>query len=100
MRGWLQRACELDPQLVVAHELLGRVCELSGDRATAIGAFERALELEPERTELALRLGRLHRAAGNDSRAADLARHALERERSAERRAEFESWLAPAPTDG
>ncbi len=100
VRGWLQRACELDPQLVAAHELLGAVGLISGDRATAIGAFERALELEPDRTELALRLGRLHREAGNNARAVELARHALERERSKERRAEFESWLEPAPSGG
>lgn len=100
VRGWLQRACELDPQLAVAHELLGAVCVLAGDGAAAIGALERAFELEPERTELALRLGRLHRAAGNAGRAAELARHALQRERSEERRVEFESWLEPAPSDG
>ncbi len=100
VRGWLQRACELDPQLAVAHELLGKVCVLAGDDAAAIGAFERALEIEPDRTELAWRVGRLHRAAGNNARAAELARHALERERSEERRAEFESWLEPAPSDG
>lgn len=96
VRKWLQRACELDPQLLLAFELLGRVCALANDSAGAVAAYERALELSPERTELALRAGRLHRASGNLERAAALAEHALRTERSPERRAEFESWLAPA----
>lgn len=99
VRTWLQRACELDPQLLVAFELLGRVCVLANDSAGATAAYERALELNPERTDLALRAGRLHRSAGDLERAATLAEHALRTERSPELRAEFESWLAPAGGD-
>lgn len=99
VRTWLQRASELDPQLLVAFELLGRVCTLANDAPGAVAAYERALELNPERTDLALRAGRLHRASGNVQRAAALAEHALRTERSDERRVEFESWLAPAGGD-
>jgi tetratricopeptide (TPR) repeat protein len=100
VRTWLRRAVELDPQLAVGHEYLGRLCQQGGDGAAAIACFERALELDPGRNELALRLGRMHLAAGNTARAAALAKHALKSERDLERKAEFERWLEPPPADG
>ena len=93
--AWLRRAVELDPQLALAHEYLGRLCEERGEPSAAIECYARALELEPGRTDLALRLGRLHIAAGDRQRAAELAEHALTLETDPERRAEFESWRAP-----
>jgi len=102
VRSWLRRALELDPQLGVGHEYLGRLLEAAGESLDAASCYERALELAPERNELALRLGRLYRKGGNNERAAALAEHALKSDKDLERSAEFKSWVTPqaAPTDG
>lgn len=100
VRSWLRRALELDPQLGVGHEYLGRLLEAAGESLEATASYERALELAPERHELALRLGRVYRGLGNKERAAALAGHALISEKDLERRAEFESWLLPPAPRG
>jgi len=60
-REYVERACELAPEVAAHHSTLGRVLRRAGERALARQAFERAHQLDPSDARAVEELDRLRR---------------------------------------
>lgn len=89
--GWLERACELEPQQVEAHYRLGRYLRESGRREEAVQRLWRAAEIDPTGIDTLTELASLYAEAGDTARALEFAARALALEPSEEERQALEA---------
>ncbi|GEM_PF-3210755 len=75
--GWLERACDFDPQQVEAHYRLGRAYRESGRREPALLRLRRAAEIDPTGVDTLMELASLYAEADDATRALEFADRAL-----------------------
>jgi len=88
-----QKAIEIDPGLVVAHNNLGMVWIDKGMFKEAVASLERAVELDPSYAEAYNNLGFAWRRLGDEPRAAAYYQRFLELESDVEDAPKIRTWI-------
>ena len=97
---WLERAVELDPQLGLAWQWLGRLRRHRLEPVAAIASLRRAVELDPSDPLRLTELAELYLAQHEDEQAAELVERALALEPDPELRTRLEGLVTDPPASG
>ena len=92
-RRELERALQLQPDLLLAYLQLGRVCEEDKDPDGAIGNYEKALKLQPNFPPLLTLVGNLYMDKGDLARAESYFNQALAADHDAAIAASNLAWI-------
>lgn len=76
-RDQSQEAAQLDPNLAVAHEILGRIHQATGKQDLAVLEYQEALRIDPRRAESVVGLARAYEDLGRPREAEETMKRAI-----------------------